>query len=432
MLVIAGRNIFLVAALALYVAGWATFALGAGPEATEPRAGIEKLFDLGEKSTPPAFVAAKEQYEQLKRAHPKDPRIDYAYGLVLVNQHKYRDAVPLLSDYLDTGKPDAPASCVKIWAEVQERKAATAINDMVALSRQFPRAGTAEPDPAYLETASFMGATFGYLDLVRPEGLDPRLTPQRRNEILTNIGNTYLAAFDQGRDAVRDRLSEMQQERNIKQDEITAAAEKRLEQEKTVLDSARSTLAAQRDTMKSSAETVQDAQRDLNIIQQQLTSLVQDRTRLSAQVIISETQLAEIQAQVLLNSQRPGANNSNNNTSGRINFSPQQIAIANAIGLGLGALNRQAFNIDRQIMALQAQAATLVAKGAKGSEILAESEELMRKTSKQARAMEKRILRPEATKKSHPSMTPKMTSLATYIPFPYEEERERVLDWFAE
>ena len=33
-----------------------------------------------------AIVATKEQYARLKRAHPKDPRIDYAYGLVLVNQ----------------------------------------------------------------------------------------------------------------------------------------------------------------------------------------------------------------------------------------------------------------------------------------------------------------------------------------------------------
>ncbi len=431
MLVIAGRNIFLVAALALYLAGRATFAFGAEPEETELGAGIEKLFDLGEKSTPPAISAAREQYERLKHNRPKDTRIDYAYALVLVNQHKYRDAVPLLSDHLDAGKPDSAAYCVKIWAEVQERKAATAVNDMVALSRQFPRAAAAQEDPAYLEIASFMGAMFGYLDLVRPEGLDPRLKAQRRNEIMANIRGKYLAAFDQGRDAVRDRLTEMQQERNTKQDEITAAAEKRLEQEKTVLDSARSTLAAQRDTMKSSAETVQDAQRELNVIQQQLTSLVQDRTRFSAQIIIAQTQLAEIQAQVLLNGQRPGANNSNNGTNGRINISPQQIAVANAIGVSLGALNRQAFNIDRQIMTLQAQAATLTAKGAKGSEILAESEELMRKTSKQARAMEKRLLRPEAAKKAHPGMTPKMASLATYIPFPYEEERERVLDWFA-
>src|SRR5580700_4407043 len=64
-----------------------------------------KLFEFGTKNTPTAVAAAKSQFEQLKRIDPMDRRIDYAYGVALVNQHRYREALPLLSRYLDSGTP---------------------------------------------------------------------------------------------------------------------------------------------------------------------------------------------------------------------------------------------------------------------------------------------------------------------------------------
>ena len=86
--------------------------------ASELGNGISNLFERGAKNTPPAVAAAKSQYEKLKRSNAQDRRIDYAYGVVLVNQHKYRDALPLLSRYLETAKPELNAHRVKILAQV--------------------------------------------------------------------------------------------------------------------------------------------------------------------------------------------------------------------------------------------------------------------------------------------------------------------------
>src|SRR5436190_23600068 len=61
---------------------------------------VARLFGAGEKSTPPAITAARSQYDQLKRLRPKDARVDLAFGLVLVNQHKYRDGLALVCSYL--------------------------------------------------------------------------------------------------------------------------------------------------------------------------------------------------------------------------------------------------------------------------------------------------------------------------------------------
>src|SRR5690348_1806880 len=70
---------------------------------------VEKMFVSGAKSTPPAVTAAKSQYEVLKRARPNDARVEYAYGLVLVAQHRYREALPKLDQYIENNPGDLTA-----------------------------------------------------------------------------------------------------------------------------------------------------------------------------------------------------------------------------------------------------------------------------------------------------------------------------------
>src|SRR5262245_49036160 len=62
---------------------------------------IAALFDLAETNTPTAVAAAKQQYERIKKQAGSDPKLDYAYGLTLLEQHRYRDALPLVSAYLE-------------------------------------------------------------------------------------------------------------------------------------------------------------------------------------------------------------------------------------------------------------------------------------------------------------------------------------------
>ena len=418
---------FAVYIFAFVAAGFGTCALPTISRGSDGPSGIAKLFDLGAKSTPPAVAGAKDQHEQLKRLDPKDPRIDYAYGLVLVNQHKYRDALPLLSRYLDSGKREPSEYLIKIWAELQDRKIVGALEDMAMLSRQFPRAAAAEPDPAYCEIASFLGAAFGYLDLVRPDGTDAKLKSQKRNEVLAQLGAKYLPAFDEGRNTVIARLDELQTERKSKEEQVTAAAEKRLQQDKSVLEEARTAVAAQQETIQSSAESLQDAQRELAVIRQQLSTLSQDRARLTAQIITLQAQGS--QAMSSINNSTANSSGFNGFNNGQSAFSPQVVQ-ARAATMSLAGLNKQAFNIDRQMLALQGRATALFDKGAKASETVAQSEEAVRKSNKQAKGIEKKLRRPESASKTRAVMPPKMTSLATYIPFPYDDERERVLNWF--
>ena len=106
-------------------------------------------------------------------------------------------------------------------------------------------------------------------------------------------------------------------------------------------------------------------------------------------------------------------------------------AQARTLAISLGRLNKQAFDMDRQILGLKIRAAKLMGDGTKAAELLEESATLSAKAEKRAAALERqlnRIKTPAAARSSTPrsaAPTGRMAQFSTYVPFPYEQERER-------
>ncbi len=380
--------------------------------------GISRLFDLGTKNTPPALAATKSQYEQLKRGNPKDRRIDYAYGVVLLNQHKYRDALPLLSRYLETGGADLNAYRAKIWAQLQDRKYADALDEMVALGKRLHRDPNAQIETSCAETARFIGAVFAYLELARPGTVETASASKRRTAVLAQLSDRYSPAFDEGRNQVAARLGELQRTQKAAKEKLAAVIEDRQQLEKTALAEDRGKIAVQQEAMQSNAEQLREAERELIVINNQLASLRGDRTRVGAQIVTIQTQLLEMQQQAIT-ANRPVAD---------IGLQAQ----ARGLSLSMAGLNKQAFDMDRRILALQNRAAALMGKGQQEAQTLAQRDAVVQKAAKHAKAVEKKLAREEAAppKASTAVLTSQMTSLSTYLPFPYEQEKKRVLGWF--
>jgi peroxiredoxin len=176
---------------------------------------LKKLFDLGAQSTPAAVAAAKAQYEQLKSSNAQDQRIDYAFAVVLVNQRQYRDAVPALSRYLETGDGELSAYCAKMRAQVPIQGFADALEDARALADRFPRNGKGPHEEKYREAAHFLGVMFAYLDVVRPDVPDAKLRADEQKQIFKRLGPMYAADFEEGQQAVHQRLRELQSQERL-------------------------------------------------------------------------------------------------------------------------------------------------------------------------------------------------------------------------
>jgi hypothetical protein len=401
------------------------FILAAGPaagRASDQSGGMAKLFEVGAKSTPPAVAAGWAQYEQLKSADPNDPRIDYAYALVLLNQHKYRDALPLVSRYLETGKGELGAYRVKMWAQIQDRRYPDVLDAAIALSQRIAE-DTADGADS-LEAARFLGTVFGYLELARPTVVHAELRLARRKLVLARLGESYTSVFDEGRDGVAKLVENLQTERANELKEVAAATERRQEEAKAVLDKHKTKIADQKETMQSSEEQLRDAQRQLNVLQTQLANLQSDRSRLSAQIIILQAQITQLQPDYL---------NPFTRTATYFLSSAETRAKVSKLDLTLTSLNKQASAMDQKISGLQERIKSLTAKGQQESQSIAVGEAEVRQAEKHAKAIETQSLRRPAAPSSRRAnaLAVKITTFATYAPFPFEQEKQRVLDWFA-
>jgi hypothetical protein len=285
--------------LGLACAAWVALANLTTAAGAELNASLASLFELGTTATPSAFTAAHSRFERLQHSRSDDRRIDYAYGVVLIGQHKYADALPLISRYLETGRGEPHAYCAKIWALLQMRRYADVLDESVELAGRFPKDLNSPPLAKYHEAAEFLGAAFGYLELVRTGALDPARRLEGKNRVLARLGSAYTKAFDQGRAAVAAQMAEFQAQREADQKGVAAKAEGRKQQTKTALDKDRERILSEKETLQASAEQLRDAQRELNQLQQELSSLNVDRSQVAAQIAWTQANIQQLLAPIV-------------------------------------------------------------------------------------------------------------------------------------
>lgn len=402
--------------------------------AAELQSGVAKLFELGQKNTPPAVAAARAQYERLQAAAPQDPRLDYAYGLVLLNQHRYADALALIDNYAQVNGDDPRLVQLRLWGMTQARRYADVLEQALALAKRFP------PKPApgdnHLETARFLGKLFGYLESTRPSGLDPELKTLRTNELLALLGDAYLPAFDEGRHQVAQQFAKLDQQRQAIQQSRELANDQQRDEVFDALkqNEAQATLDGQK--ADASREQLRDAQRALGVVRIELSNLMQTRTRLGAQIFAVQAQLTEVQTTMQNTIVDPSVRDPNRQgqivTTTRNSIRLEDALRAQSLALTLAVLNRQAVEMDKRILMLRSEAAGAIKQGQQGSQTLDESRTAVLRAERRAENLHKQARRLERRRSATSAvLTAEMKRLATYLPFPYEDEAKRVLGWFA-
>lgn len=393
---------------------------------------LDALLVAGEKNTPAAVEAAKQAYEQLKRNSPVDVRVDYAYALVLINQGRYRQANGLIDKYLQAKPSDLAALRVMLHAQILDRQYASAIRSAEALASQIQRSTDTVPPDDLNAAAEFLGTMFGYLELRAAAAMSPEQVSAGKNRVLLSLHDATLNAFDEGRQDALSLYHRVEAEREAKLAKEHAEEVAQRQQAQATLVGNRDNSGENRQTAQQSDENLRESQREYDVVARQLISLAGDRTQIGIQITAAQTQIVGITQS--MNQQLLTPNTRLGNRAG-VGFAER--AQVNALSISLASLDRQALELDRRILALQTRAGELVAAGAKASEELAESTAALAKSEKRAKNLEKQLARAErkaATKAAAakaPAVTGRMAQFSTYAPFPYEQEKERVLSWYA-
>ncbi len=366
---------------------------------------LEKLFELGAKSTPSAISAARAQYEQLKKVARGDARIDYAYGVVLVHQHKYHDALPLLDPYLAKGESELDAQLVKLWTQVQDREYTGAFKQAAVVGKRLTRAAKdqqSKPGDAELDAARMLGTIFEYLEVARPTAVDAKLRAKHKAALLAQLGDAFTPAFAEGVTSVTHRLDELQQKQQTKTEELTA-------KDKTVQSDAQAAANAEQRKIETIEQRQKRAAKELADIQPQLATLQDNYNQLTLQVNMTRQQIRQME-------QAQGGH--------------PQAAILKS---NLRPLEKQQKDVEHQLHTLQQKVSSLSGTHQQANRTLGVREKLAMHEAKRAkdaadrlRSTEAKAAAPRAAILSGPA-----TMLSTYSPFPYEQEQERVLSWFA-
>lgn len=387
------------------------------------RAEVLKLFAAAEKSTPAAVTAARDKFDALRKHDPSDTRLDYVYGLVLLEQHRYRDAAPWFSKYLSsaTGKQDAWAYAAKAFAQLQDRRYREAVETIRGLSGAL--AGKPNPDDEALAAARFAGQAVGYLAFTRREIVDAAWLADQSAAIQKQLPTECRAAFDEGRLSVSQKLAELQHEQQAKVAAEQAEQDDRKRQVAADLADARDKANEQDEKIQSQEESLNRAQSSLQLVQAELAALQADRDLLSTQILVTQAQMADYLRQAWAQQDRSRPN--------RIRPS-EPLILYSSLQFTLLRLNRQAIEIDRNLLALRSRAAELGGKGARAAQSIATSEAIARRHEKVATIADKQLRRYEAPAKPRPTgPTGKALQLSSYLDFPEAEEQQRVLGWFA-
>jgi hypothetical protein len=409
------------------------------------KAGVATLLETGAKRTPSAVAEGRALYGELKRVEERNTRLDYAYAVVLLDQRRHPDAIDLLSGYLDETR-DLRAWQVKIWAQLQARQYAAALESAEALADQLPQTPDG-PRADDLVITEFLGTVFGYLQLARPPGVDVGRLAEAKNRLLARLGDPYLAALDRGHQRASNKLAQLNQDDEARQQRAKSQSRERQLRDQSAADEHRDLSAAERAWVRRNNEQMKDAQHKLSVLQAQMSSLEKDRIQLNTRIVAAQTMIdnlvrppIQVRRAESVVTNRTGAPRQGNLYLGERVTSTFAIANedylrAQAMSAALAALRRQAFDIDRKMLELRSQAAQLDDQGQAASQAIAESQEVAADADKRAQALERRLDRERSkAAKAQRAAKPKPRTIpfSDFVPFPYEQEKARVLAWFAE
>jgi hypothetical protein len=347
--------------------------------------------------------------------------------MVLLNQRKYPNALPLLARQAARHPTDVETGCWYVWALVQCRRYREALT---ALDRLGSRLADPAAEDARQSTLLTLGKLLGYFERVRPGGVSADDIVKVKNGLLARLSKGDIEILDEGTALTTAKFNELDAARQQRLAHRAASSEETRDAVAESLELQNSQAVRSETERDAKAAESTDAVRQWSLLRTQIASLTQDRARVSAQLLVVQTMLADLSRTYDLGTFGSG---SVSQRFQRQTIRIDDVARAQQYSLQLAVLNKQAFDMDRKLLEYGRQAEALRRAGAVQGDAAVRSEELRQTAMRRAAQLDKRLRRLEREKPAAtPVMTAQMRSLSTYLPFDYERERARVLSWFGD
>jgi hypothetical protein len=392
---------------------------------------LAKMLEVGWGTSSQARTAGDEQARSALAASGRSPQALYAIAVLLIKQGRYADAQKLIDELLKTESSHLPALRARVWLSavlknyggvmVAAEDLAEAIGDKESANK--------EEEATLREHVSFLGRIYGFLGGPASAGvrLSERKTAERK--LAERFSEARLAVFEEARDAVLQKHVELTDATDAKTDAAKEAAKDAKTKTLEEIAEQRQERTDRLKELKERSDKLKGELKDeLAEIAKQDQPLVTELARLERRAAAVNRELFRVQAefnavQNLLDSDRD---------AGRRQLYLADLERLSLIGsrydADLTAINRLAAGVQSQRAVLAARQRKAEIDVASQLDRINKETVEMAKREKRADAIERRTERASAgVPASAVSLRATAAALATYDPFPLEEEKSRIL-----
>ena len=272
------KRILFTAALALAGASLLGAAELSEADQARFRASVERMLDRGFKPGPQGLKAAEESYREAARLRPGDPRLEYAWGLVLLRQFRHRKATERLRLATElSGAPYWPAWQALVWCRLTAGDFEPGAESALGLAEHVSGDKSADEE-AQRDAAVWLGRVIEGLEITTEPAARRERVAEINARILQLFGPELQKAYKSGKQQTRERRAALKQEIDaIREKAIKQNAQKNLagqEQIQTALEELAEKKAATAQAAAESKEWFDERSREYD---KQLVGLNKDR-----------------------------------------------------------------------------------------------------------------------------------------------------------
>lgn len=181
----------------------------APPPSTDDPAIVEhfkRAFAEGFVVGPKRLQEAQKHLTQARRLAPRDPRLDYALGLILVRQSQLKQAIDQFQAAIENDESYWPAWQAAVWTQLAEKRYEPGLRQLVAFAA-IVRASEKPDDvsEAQRDAARWIGQVIVALSNSDETRRLDKLLAASANEILKALGEGLWGALEEGRDSIAAR-----------------------------------------------------------------------------------------------------------------------------------------------------------------------------------------------------------------------------------
>ena len=352
--------------------------------------------------------------------------------MVSISQGRHADALTSIEDIVDHSEFQLRALRAKVWLEIATKKHSAALADMQKLSQLIVNNPNDTTDIfSHKESIENVGRLYGFLGGPLARSIDQKMLAQQERLVVANFNSEEREAFEQGRNGVLGRFAQLKQKESETRGSARKQAAKETQQKTRDMEYKKTAIEEGKNSIANSAAKIEhDTHSEVIKLQPEYAKLAQAKSQLDLQALPYLTSRAAIEAAIFRLESVDPTKYRNDQAADRARLREIyelqfQLMLTDR---KLSYINQQARVLGAHQMAIDSRRqAVLVCQQLEG-ERLAEKNFALEKDSERLRRMEKQL--PKKQPKAQPqlrSLTQQLTSLKTYVEFPIEQEKKRLV-----